>query len=45
MNWWHKNPLEADAWFREAFPKDHKYLHDVKNEKLKIHGRRFKRND
>lgn len=26
MNWWHKNPREAAAWFNEKFPERAKYL-------------------
>ena len=24
--WWHKNPLEAQNWFKEKFPERHEYL-------------------
>lgn len=26
MNWWHKNPLEACAWFEEKFPERREWL-------------------
>lgn len=26
MNWWHKNPLEAQVWFKEKFPQRFEYL-------------------
>lgn len=26
LNWWHKNPIEATAWFREKFPDRYEYL-------------------
>lgn len=26
LNWWHKNPMEAAAWFSEAFPDRWEYL-------------------
>ena len=26
INWWHKNPLEAQQWFKEKFPERYKYL-------------------
>ncbi len=24
--WWHKNPLEASAWYKKAYPKNAEYL-------------------
>ncbi len=35
INWWHKNPLEAAAWFKEKFPERDKYLHENKNKIVK----------
>lgn len=32
LSWWHKNPLEASAWFKIAFPKRWKYLEAHKND-------------
>ena len=29
--WWHKNPLEASAWFAEKFPERLVYLEENKN--------------
>lgn len=26
FRWWHKNPLEAQAWFKEKFPERFEYL-------------------
>ena len=26
INWWHKNPMEASAWFAEAFPDRWEYI-------------------
>ena len=26
LNWWHKNPIEASAWFKEKYPERAKYL-------------------
>ena len=26
INWWHKNPLEAQEWFKEKFPTRYEYL-------------------
>ncbi len=26
LNWWHKNPIEASAWFREKYPDRYKKL-------------------
>lgn len=26
LNWWHKNPMEAAAWFSEKFPERWEYL-------------------
>ena len=34
LNWWHKNPLEATKWFKEAFSKRYNYLQSHKNEKV-----------
>ena len=28
INWWHKNPVESGAWFKNKFPKRYKYLQD-----------------
>ena len=32
MNWWHKNPLEASAWFEKKFPERAKYLNAHKGD-------------
>lgn len=26
LNWWHKNPMEAAAWFQDKFPDRWKHL-------------------
>lgn len=26
INWWHKNPLEATAWYIKKYPKEYRYL-------------------
>ena len=31
LYWWHKEPLEAAAWFNEKFPARAEYLESVKN--------------
>lgn len=31
IGWWHKNPLEASAWFKEKFPDRYEYLQKNKN--------------
>lgn len=28
LNWWHKNPMEASAWFQEKFPDRWAYLQE-----------------
>lgn len=28
INWWHKDPTAADAWFKEKFPERDKYLQE-----------------
>ena len=34
--WWHKNPLEADAWFKWMFPSRYEYVMEQKGEYLKL---------
>lgn len=37
LNWWHKNPLEAGKWFREAFPERAAFIESFPNvEKLSM---------
>lgn len=36
LNWWHKNPIEATAWFREKFPDRYEYLFGKPREIRKI---------
>lgn len=36
LNWWHKNPIEATAWFREKFPERYEYLFGKPREIRKI---------
>jgi len=36
INWWHKNPVESGAWFKEKFPERHKYLFDKPRETVKF---------
>ena len=26
LHWWHKNPLEASAWYKKKYPANAKYL-------------------
>jgi len=35
LNWWHKNPLEAQEWFKEKFPDRFAYLMIHKNDVVK----------
>ena len=35
INWWHKEPTEAGAWFKKKFPDRFKYLEKAK--KIKTH--------
>jgi len=30
--WWHKDPLAANKWFKETFPKYYKYLEGHRND-------------
>ena len=36
INWWHKNPREAGAWFDDTFPERAKYIDEHKEDI--IHG-------
>lgn len=36
INWWHKNILEAQAWFKNRFPEAYKYLWKHKNDIVKF---------
>ena len=36
LNWWHKNPIEAGAWFKIVFPGNYEYVERVKNERVKF---------
>lgn len=36
FHWWHKNPLEAQAWFAEKFPDRYEYLMQRKEEHMKL---------
>jgi len=35
INWWHKDPVEAGKWFREAFPERMAYLDALRDNPLK----------
>ena len=34
--WWHAYPTESGKWFKKTFPKKHKYIERVKNERKKF---------
>lgn len=36
LQWWHKEPLEAAAWFNETFPARAEYLESIKNKPVKF---------
>jgi len=36
LRWWHKNPLDATAWFKKKFPLRYKYLQKRKIEIQKM---------
>lgn len=35
MNWWHKHPIEAGAWFTDTFPERWEYLKAIHIQRLK----------
>ncbi len=36
INWWHKNPLEAEEWFKKKFPVRYKFLWSHKEDIVKF---------
>jgi len=34
LHWWHKNPIDASAWYKKKFPDNYKYLEKRKKEKV-----------
>lgn len=36
INWWHKNILEAQDWFKNEYPETYKYLWKHKNDIVKF---------
>ena len=36
INWWHKNPLEASEWYRQAFPGRWEELQKIRNTKMTV---------
>ena len=35
INWWHKHPIEAGAWFTDKFPERWEYLKELHKQRLK----------
>lgn len=35
LNWWHKHPVEAGAWFTDKFPERWEYLTELHKQRLK----------
>ena len=35
INWWHKHPIEAGAWFTNTFPERWEYINALHIQRLK----------